>query len=133
MRGAFISWCQMQMGKPYTWGAKGPDAYDCSGFVTAGIRACGGPDWRQTHNSQALFDALEPTDTPEPGDLAFYGPPGKINHVMVHWIDGRVIGACGGDSSTTTAELATARGAAVQFRKQVRYRPDFRGFRRLPL
>ena len=25
--------CSIELGKSYTWGAEGPDAYDCSGFA----------------------------------------------------------------------------------------------------
>lgn len=29
----WIKRCESEIGKPYIWGANGPDAYDCSGFV----------------------------------------------------------------------------------------------------
>lgn len=126
---AFLRWCLERVGKPYVWGAKGPDAFDCSGLVTAGVLACGGPDWRQTHNSARLFDVLAPTQWPVAGGLAFYGPPHRVVHVMVVVGDGRVFGAAGGGSQTTTP----TKGACVQFRASVDYRRDRRGFRALAL
>lgn len=127
-RFAFLDTILNKEGAPYIWAAKGPDTFDCSGLVTWGIQEVGGEDLRPYHNAARLFAELEPTDQPEPGDLCFYGPPGRINHVMVFVGDGRVYGAAGGNSSTKTP----TKGAKVQFRPKVRYRPDFRGYRRLP-
>jgi murein DD-endopeptidase len=120
-------------GRPYFWGRDGPDAFDCSGLIACTLLECGGPDWRSTHTAQRLFDVLPRVEAKDaqPGDLVFYGPPHRITHVMIVATQGRVYGACGGDSSTTTLELAKARGAGVRFRKAVAYRRDVRGFRRL--
>ena len=125
----FIEWCEAQLGKPYIWGAKGPDSFDCSGLITAGLLAMGEKDWRQTHNSARLFDVLEPTTEPQLGDFAFYGPPNRITHVMLVWYDGQAMGASGGNSGTTKPTP----GACVQIKKTVKYRRDFRGFRKNPL
>lgn len=128
-------WLLEREGFPYLWGWKGPDAFDCSGFVTCGLLAMGCRDMRQTHNAGRLFAALKSTKEPMPLDLAFYGPPGSITHVMFFMAngDGRVFGACGGNAFTTTVEKAREQGACVRFRPKVDYRPDFRGFRRIPL
>lgn|GEM_PF-3892109 len=34
-------WLESQIGKPYVWGAAGPDGYDCSGYVSAGLMEVG--------------------------------------------------------------------------------------------
>ena len=136
----FIAWCLEQVGKPYIWGSKGPDSFDCSGYVTDGYFSVGLPDWRQTRSSADLFDLLEDVQIlvgetssipkPQPGDLCFWGNP--VNHVMVYWGDGRVLGACGGDHTTTTLEEALKRNAKVRFRSGVNYRAAFRGYRTSP-
>src|SRR6185437_970200 len=36
-----IAFAEAQIGKPYQWGAAGPDAYDCSGLVYAAYAAAG--------------------------------------------------------------------------------------------
>jgi cell wall-associated NlpC family hydrolase len=38
---AAIAFAVRQVGKPYQWGATGPDAYDCSGLVYAAYAAAG--------------------------------------------------------------------------------------------
>lgn len=135
-------------GTPYCWPApingylgKGrenprePLALDCSGTVTCGLFVATGGRirWQETHNAARLFADLEPTTSPKPGDLCFYGRPGKVSHVMVWVGDGRVVGASGGNSDTLSREIAQRQGACVKFKKSHLYRPDWRGFRALPL
>ena len=36
-----VAFAMRQVGKPYQWGATGPDAYDCSGLVYAAYAAAG--------------------------------------------------------------------------------------------
>ncbi len=50
---------------------------------------------------------------------------------MVAWGDGRVYGACGGNSDVTSPEIAEAKSAMVQFHKCIPYRHDLLGFRSL--
>lgn len=127
----FLMELQRHEGKPYVWNADGPDFFDCSGLVAYSLLQVGGPDWRATHNAHAMWNQLEPTDAPKPGDLAFYGSPERVNHVMVVVGDGRVFGACGGNRYTTSADVARQKAASVKFRPRVDYRLDFRGYRSL--
>ncbi|HET9076178.1 MAG TPA: NlpC/P60 family protein [Acidimicrobiales bacterium] len=79
-----------QVGKPYSYGAAGPGAYDCSGlamysYATAGI---GLP-----RTSAAQFDASPhvPTSDLQPGDLVFFGA--GVTHVGLYVGDGRMVDA----------------------------------------
>jgi cell wall-associated NlpC family hydrolase len=36
-----LAWAEAQLGKPYVYGATGPDAYDCSGLAMMAYRAVG--------------------------------------------------------------------------------------------
>lgn len=118
-------------GLPYVWGAKGPDRFDCSGLVTFLLWRMPAVDWRDTHNCHALWNVLPETKEPKPMDLAFYGRPAHPSHVLLVWGDGRVFGACGGNSSTRDVETAQRIHAAVKFRPKVEYRPDLLGYRSL--
>lgn len=131
-RAAFLELALEQMGKPYRWGAKGIDAYDCSGLVTSCLHRLGGPDWRAFGNTDYLLANLPETHSPQPGDLCLYGAKNDASHVMV-WLGscGLVFGASGGGSKTTTTEIARAQNARVKVKSSHNYRPDFLGFRSL--
>lgn len=111
--------------------------YDCSGLVTSSLyEATGGKiDRRATWNAQKLLQNCAIVDEPRPGDLAFYGPSsGLITHVMVYMgTKGKevVMGASGGDSTTTTPEKAAERDAKVKGYRTAKYRGDFICFGRL--
>jgi cell wall-associated NlpC family hydrolase len=79
-----------QIGKPYRWGAAGPDAYDCSGltmwaWARAGVSL--------PHSSRAQYASLPhvPMSQLAPGDLVFRGNP--IHHVGIYKGGGVVIAA----------------------------------------
>lgn len=79
-----------QMGKPYQWGAAGPDSYDCSGLTMWA--------WAQAgvslpHNSGAQYAATPrvPQSDWQPGDLLFFGSP--IHHVAMYIGNGQMVEA----------------------------------------
>lgn len=152
----FLAWVERQAARatPYCWptAANGylgkglehpeaPEALDCSGVVTCGLYNATGAllDWRADYNASRLFKELLPTEAPRPGDLAFYGAHdgggGLVGgHVMVLASDSvRVVGASGGNRTTTSVALARLHRAFVQHKPSYGYRTDFRGWRALPL
>ncbi len=146
-----MEWANHREGCSYIWGGKGEElpasewtrlglevplvreVFDCSGFVTCAMHYLGLNDWRLTHSADRIFHLLEPTNDPDPMDMAFYGQPSHINHVMFVWEAGKVMGAGGGNSGTHTLDTAHRVGAKVRVRSNHLYRPDFRGWRKLPL
>ncbi|MGH2791598.1 MAG: NlpC/P60 family protein [Actinomycetota bacterium] len=79
-----------QVGKPYQWGAAGPDSYDCSGLTMWA--------WAQAgvglpHNSGMQYGSLPHVSTSslQPGDLLFFGSP--IHHVGMYVGSGQMVEA----------------------------------------
>jgi cell wall-associated NlpC family hydrolase len=87
--GAAISAAQSQLGKPYSWGAAGPDAYDCSGLTMYAWRA-GGVNLDHYTGSQYGETTHIPLSAIQPGDLIFYN---GMQHVALYVGGGRIIHA----------------------------------------
>ena len=87
---AAVAKAKEQIGKPYKWGAEGPDSFDCSGLTLYAWRAGGRS---LPHSSQAQYSATARVSTSAlmPGDLLFYGSP--IHHVGIYVGNGQMVEA----------------------------------------
>ncbi|MFF2507896.1 NlpC/P60 family protein [Streptomyces sp. NPDC058067] len=85
-----IAFAQAQMGKPYVWGATGPDSYDCSGLTQAAWRAAGISLPRTTWD-QVKVGTTVTTANAQPGDLVFFY--NDISHVGIYIGNGKMIHA----------------------------------------
>lgn len=77
-----------QVGQPYSWGAAGPDSYDCSGLT---MWAWGQAGVSLPHNSGMQYSAtprVAQSDL-QPGDLLFFGSP--IHHVGMYIGNGQMV------------------------------------------
>ena len=94
--GSAISYAQSQIGKPYVWGAAGPDAFDCSGLVMAAYGAAGISVPRTSQAQFAWGPRIQPGHE-EPGDLVFFagsdGTPTAPGHVGIVVGNGMMIEA----------------------------------------
>jgi peptidoglycan DL-endopeptidase CwlO len=79
-----------QLGKPYIWGAEGPDAYDCSG-LTSRAWEHGGTAIPRTSQEQWRRLPHIPLNLLRPGDLVIYFP--GATHVAMYIGNGMVIQA----------------------------------------
>lgn len=66
-----------QLGKPYVWGATGPDAYDCSGLVQAAWGYAGVSIPRTTYDQYSALPHV-PMSAIQPGDLIFFDGVGHV-------------------------------------------------------
>lgn len=83
--GAILTFALQQVGKPYIWGAVGPDSYDCSGLVQTSFRA-GGVGLPRVSIDQSNVGLAVPRNEVQPGDLIFYFSP--VHHVAIA-VDGQ--------------------------------------------
>jgi cell wall-associated NlpC family hydrolase len=93
---AAITFALRQLGKPYQWGATGPDAYDCSGLVYAAYAAAGIHIARTTYQWRQDGPQV-PLPEIQPGDLLFSagsdGTPSNPGHVVMYLGGGQVVQA----------------------------------------
>ncbi|MBM7169676.1 C40 family peptidase [Streptomyces sp. G44] len=85
-----IDFAEAQIGKPYVWGATGPDSYDCSGLTQDAWKAAGITLPRTTWDQVKAGTTVSTADA-EPGDLVFFYD--DISHVGIYIGDGKMIHA----------------------------------------
>jgi peptidoglycan DL-endopeptidase CwlO len=93
---AALDFAASQIGKPYLWGATGPDSYDCSGLTGAAYRAAG-VNLPRTSRQQWFAGPQVELGAWMPGDLLFWGydtaDPSSIHHVALYAGNGMMIAA----------------------------------------
>ncbi|MCW3838599.1 NlpC/P60 family protein [Micromonospora yasonensis] len=87
--GTAVRYAYGAVGKPYVYGADGPDGYDCSGLTLAAWRAAGKS---LPHNAAMQWDATAriSRSSLQPGDLVFYS---GLGHVAIYVGGGQIIDA----------------------------------------
>ena len=70
-------------GKPYVWGATGPDAFDCSGYVQY-VFGQNGISLPRTARDQASAARSVPRGSEQPGDLIIFGSGGAVSHIGIY-------------------------------------------------
>src|SRR5204863_8911900 len=69
-----VNFAVSQLGKPYEWGATGPDTFDCSGLTSKAWAAAGRTIPRVAADQQGAAVSVAISDG-QPGDLVFFGSP----------------------------------------------------------
>lgn len=88
-----VRWALGQLGKPYRWGATGPDAYDCSGLVMRAWQHAG-VTLPRTSQAQWRSGPHVSRGHLRPGDLVFFEPgPTGPGHVGLYLSRGRMVEA----------------------------------------
>jgi cell wall-associated NlpC family hydrolase len=91
-----LSFALDQLGKPYVWGAEGPDSYDCSGLTMRAYESAG-YQLPRTAAEQSMVGT--PVDVADllPGDLLFYATDpsdlATVHHVVMYAGAGLVVHA----------------------------------------
>jgi hypothetical protein len=87
-----INWAGGQLGKPYQWGATGPDRFDCSGLTMRAWQAAG-VQLPRVSRDQASAGQQIPRDQAQPGDLLFWSSTGTVagvHHVALYLGNGQI-------------------------------------------
>ncbi|GAB2504403.1 putative endopeptidase precursor [Corynebacterium atrinae] len=96
---AIVAAARSKIGAPYSWGAVGPNAFDCSGLTSWAYQQVG-KSIPRTSQAQASAGQQVSLDSLQPGDvIAYYG---GASHVGIYAGNGMIIDALG--SGTPVAE-----------------------------
>jgi hypothetical protein len=83
-----VKFALAQVGKPYVWGATGPNSYDCSGLTQAAYKSAGITLLRTTYLQVTQGSGVAQKDL-KPGDLVFPDP----GHVQMYLGNGMIVEA----------------------------------------
>ncbi len=87
-----VNYAYKFLGKPYVYGAAGPNAFDCSGLTQYVYNRFGVYLSRTTYSQVNEGINVKRSDL-KPGDLVFFNTEGSISHVGIYIGDGEFIHA----------------------------------------
>lgn len=79
-----------KLGKPYIWGARGPNAFDCSGLMQWAYKQAG-IKLPRSSTAQSQFGRAVTVKNLQPGDMVFYYTP--VSHVGMYIGNGKILHA----------------------------------------
>jgi NlpC/P60 family len=92
-----LAFALAQVGRPYVWGATGPDSYDCSGLTWQSYAHAGVALPRVAAAQYALAGTPVAIGDLLPGDLVFFATaawdPGAVHHVGMYVGHGQMVDA----------------------------------------
>ena len=90
---AIVKLAKEQLGKPYEWGAEGPNSFDCSGLLYYVYKEAAGVILPRTSREQAKVGTAVKFEDMKPGDLIAFDESknGTINHIGMYVGDGQFI------------------------------------------
>ncbi|MFJ8665121.1 NlpC/P60 family protein [Streptomyces sp. NPDC093600] len=88
--GEALRYAVRQIGKPYVWGAEGPESYDCSGLTSQAWQSAGRAIPRTSQEQWRTLPKV-PMSELRPGDLVVYFP--EATHVAIYLGKGLVVHA----------------------------------------
>ncbi|KPI10215.1 NLP/P60 protein [Actinobacteria bacterium OK074] len=101
-----VAFATAQLGKPYEWGAEGPDTYDCSGLTSRAWAAAGVTIPRTSQEQWKRLRHVGIQDM-RPGDLIIYFD--DASHVAMYIGDGMIVHAPRPGRTVTTAGAGSMR------------------------
>ncbi len=92
-----ISFAKTLLGKDYSWGAEGPNSFDCSGFTYYVFKQSAGITIPRVSKDQSKYGAYVSRSNVQKGDLVFFDTDGSndgnVSHVGIYIGNGQFIHA----------------------------------------
>ncbi|MBW0104694.1 C40 family peptidase [Pseudonocardia sp. KRD-291] len=85
-----LAMAKSKLGKPYVWGADGPNAFDCSGLMKWAFEQVG-QDIPRSSSAQSEAGESVSKDELKPGDMVFFYSP--VSHVGFYAGNGKILHA----------------------------------------
>ena len=95
------------VGKPYRYGAKGPDSFDCSGLVWYSFKHAGITVPRTSAQQYAATQRVSLADA-RPGDLLFFGSRRDVSHVAIYLGNNQFVHAPSSGKRVSVADMSAS-------------------------
>lgn len=104
---AVVALAKEQVGKPYVWGAEGPDTFDCSGLVQYIYQHAAGVSMPRTTYDQVKVGQTVPLDQLQAGDLVFWGSETAPYHVAIYIGNNQYVNAATPEQGTILQTMSS--------------------------
>lgn len=104
---AVVALAKEQVGKPYVWGAEGPDTFDCSGLVQYVYQHAAGVSMPRTTYDQVKVGQTVPLDQLQAGDLVFWGSETAPYHVAIYIGNNQYVNAATPEQGTILQTMSS--------------------------
>ena len=106
-----LDFAHQQLGKPYVWGAQGPNSFDCSGLIYYVYKNAANITLPRTSVEQSKFGTTVSKSNLKAGDLVFFdtnGPNnGAVSHVGIYAGEGQLIHASSSNKKIVKVNMET--------------------------
>lgn len=102
-----VALAKEQVGKPYVWGATGPDKFDCSGLVQYVYQHAAGINLPRTTYGQVKVGQTVPLDKLQAGDLVFWGSETAPYHVAIYIGNNQYVNSATPDQGTILQNMSS--------------------------
>ena len=102
-----VALAKEQVGKPYVWGATGPDRFDCSGLVQYVYQHAAGINLPRTTYDQVKVGQTVPLDELQAGDLVFWGSETAPYHVAIYIGNNQYVNSATPDQGTILQNMSS--------------------------
>ena len=101
-----INLAKQQIGKPYKYGAEGPDSFDCSGLTYYVFKNAAGITLPRNSSAQASAGTAVSRSNLKPGDLVFFNTSGSgISHVGIYLGNNEMVHAPSSGKTISIAKI----------------------------
>ena len=121
-KSSLVSYAKTKLGKPYVWGAQGPNSFDCSGFTYYVFKNAAGITLPRTSSAQSKYGTYVSKSNLKVGDLVFFDTnganDGNVSHVGIYLGNNQFIHASSSKGKVVISEMSSYySGAYVNARR----------------
>lgn len=124
--GPLLDYAKTLLGRPYVYGSRGPNSFDCSGFVSYVYQNAAGIKLPRVSRDQARYGTPVSRDALLPGDIIAFDTNGGrngVNHVGIYLGEGKFIHASSARIMSVTIDSLDSKHYSSSYMSATRVLP----------